>query len=318
MRFSKLIGTGSYLPEKVVTNHDLEKTVDTSSEWILTRTGINTRYIASDKETPAYMAEQAAKKALEAATIDAATIDAIIVATTTPENFFPSTACLLQNKINAGTCMAFDISAACSGFVYALNVIDQYIRSGAIKRALVVGSEAMSRIVDWQDRSTCVLFGDGAGAALLEVANEPGILGSKIYADGSQKDILIAGTGLYNQNEADPKLTMQGKKLFKIAVEKLIDTVKEILAANNMDISEVDWLVPHQANARIIDLVASKLKIPDDKIIKTLSEHANTSSASIPLALDCGIRKGLIKSGQNILLEAFGGGLTWGSLILKY
>ena len=319
MIYSKLKSVGSYLPKKMLTNKDLEKIVDTSDEWIVTRTGIHSRHIAESHETPSSMAEEAAKKALAKAGLEPEEIDLIIVTTATPEKFFPSTACLLQQRLDIGGCMAFDLSAACAGFVYALSVADQFIRNGTTKRALLVGSEIMSRIINWEDRNTCVLFGDGAGAVVLEASPEPGILDTKLYADGRQKDLLDLKTNLYvESHDIKSNISMQGRELFKFAVENMVHSVQEILEKNEISVSDVDWFIPHQANTRIVDLLAARVGFPKERVIKTISEHANTSSASIPLAFDQAICENKIKRGQTILLEAIGGGLTWGSVVLKY
>lgn len=317
MNYSKIIGTGSYLPEKILTNDDLSKMVDTSDEWIVTRTGVRERHIAAKDETPFSMAKIAATRALTTANINPQELGLIIVTTVNPENFFPSTACMLQAALGAKvTCMSFDLTAACSGFIYALSVADQFIRSGTVQYALVVGSEVMTSLVDWTDRNTCVLFGDGAGAVVLKADPSPGILDYELYADGSQADLLYMSTGLYNDKEKG--IRMKGRELFKLASTAMIDTIKVLLEKNKMDISEVDWIIPHQANYRIVDFVVEKLNFPKEKAIMTVDRHANTSSASIPLALDLYVREGRIKRGQTLLLDAFGAGLTWGSLLLKY
>lgn len=319
MKYVNILATGSYLPEKILTNKDLEKMVDTTDEWIVTRTGMQKRHIMSDNETTATMAEQAAKRAITTANIDPQAIDLIIVATCTPEKFFPNTACLIQTELGIKQCIAFDISAACTGFIYALDVASQYIRNGIAQHALVVGTEGLTRIVDWSDRNTCVLFGDGAGAMVLKAGDKPGIIGCKLYADGSKQDLLEYPTPIYRKPDAPKRyLHMQGRDVFKVAVTGMTNAVFDLLDACNLDISEVDWIVPHQANYRIIDLVIEKLKFPKEHVIMTIAEHANTSSASIPLAFDAAVRKGTIKRGDTVLLAAFGGGLTWGSAVLKY
>ena len=322
MTYSRIAGTGSFLPEKVLTNHDLEQMVDTSDAWITDRTGIKKRHIAGDKETTCDLAEQAARSAIDAAGISNQDIDLIIVATTTPDQVFPSTACLLQARLDIHGCPAFDIQAVCTGFVYALGVADKFIRSGAAKNALVVGSETMSRIVDWTDRGTCVLFGDGAGAVVLQKSDEPGIMSSHLHADGSYEQLLTVPYGISNGydhvKEGNAYINMQGNEVFKIAVRTLGRIVDETLAANNLQKSDINWLVPHQANIRIIAATAKKLKMSMEQVVVTVQEHGNTSAASVPLALDVAVRDGRIKRGDILLCEAFGGGFTWGSALIKY
>ncbi len=318
MIYSRISGTGSYLPEKVLTNHDLEKMVETSDQWITDRTGIKKRHVAVEGETTCDLAEQAARGAIEAAGIDHADIDLIIVATTTPDRVFPSTACLLQDRLDIHGCTAFDIQAVCTGFVYALGVADKFIRSGSHKNALVIGAETLSRIVDWSDRGTCVLFGDGAGAVVLSASDEQGILSTHLHADGQYKELLSTSGGVSEGLDGDVHITMQGNEVFKMAVNTLGRIVDETLAANNMQKSDIDWLVPHQANIRIINATARKLKMPMDHVVTTVQEHGNTSAASVPLALDVAVRDGRIQRGDTVLLEAFGGGFTWGSALLKY
>jgi len=320
--YSRILGTGGYLPEKVLTNRDLESMVETTDQWITERTGIKKRHIAADGETTCDLAEQAARQAMDAAGIGPADIDLIIVATTTPDRVFPSTACLLQERLDIHGCAAFDIQAVCTGFVYALGVADKFIKSGSHRHALVVGAETMSRILDWTDRGTCVLFGDGAGAVVLGASNEPGILSTHLHADGQYKDLLstTGGTseGYVEGSNGKVHVTMQGNEVFKIAVNTLGRIVDETLAANSMEKTDIDWLVPHQANIRIINATAKKLKMHTDQVVITVAEHGNTSSASVPLALNEAVRDGRIKRGETILLEAFGGGFTWGSALLKY
>ena len=319
---SKITGTGGYLPEKVMTNADLEKIVDTTDEWITSRTGIKKRHIVVDGETTCDLAEKAALGAMDAAGISKEDIDLIIVATTTPDRVFPSTACLLQDRLDIHGCTAFDVQAVCTGFVYALGVADKFIKSGTHKTALVIGAETMSRTVDWNDRTTCVLFGDGAGAVILEASDEPGILSTHLHADGKYKDLLTVPAGvsenpaLFQSGEA--YMQMKGNEVFKMAVNTLGRIVDETLAANNMEKSDVDWLVPHQANIRIINGTAKKLGMSMDRVVVTVHEHGNTSAASVPLALNEAVRDGRIKRGETILLEAFGGGFTWGSALIKY
>ncbi len=322
MIYSRITGTGGFLPEKVLTNQDLENMVDTSDEWITDRTGIRKRHIAVEGETTCDLAEQAARRAIEAAGIGNGDIDLIIVATTTPDRVFPSTACLLQERLGVQGCAAFDVQAVCTGFVYALGVAEKFIASGSHSCALVVGAETLSRIVDWSDRGTCVLFGDGAGAVVLQAADEPGILSTHLHADGRYKDLLTVPAGISEHSEllheGKAFMEMRGNEVFKMAVNTLGRIVDETLAANDMQKSDIDWLVPHQANIRIISATAKKLDMSMDKVIVTVDEHGNTSAASIPLALDIGVRDGRIRRGETILLEAFGGGFTWGSALLKF
>lgn len=320
--YSRIAGTGGYLPEKVLTNHDLEKMVDTSDEWIRERTGIRQRHIAAEGEHTLDLAWQAATRAIEAAGIGHGDIDLIIVATTTPDRVFPSTACLLQSRLDIHGCPAFDVQAVCSGFVYALSVADKFIKTGTSRCALVVGAETFSRILDWTDRNTCVLFGDGAGAVILQASDEPGILSTHLHADGDYAHLLHVPQGVSTNYKAVQEgrafVEMAGSEVFKMAVTQLGNIVDETLSANGMDKSEIDWLVPHQANTRIIAATARKLRMPMSKVVQTVAEHGNTSAASIPLALDAAVRQGLIKRGETLLLEGFGGGFTWGSALLKY
>ncbi|HEB91950.1 MAG TPA: ketoacyl-ACP synthase III [Gammaproteobacteria bacterium] len=318
MIHSRISGTGSYLPKKVLTNHDLEEMVETSDQWITDRTGIRKRHIAAEEETTCDLAEKAARAAVDAAGIGYDEIDLIIVATTTPDRVFPSTACLLQERLDIHGCTAFDIQAVCTGFVYALGVADKFIRSGTHKNALVVGAETLSRIVDWADRDTCVLFGDGAGAVVLSASAEPGVLSTHLHADGQYKELLSTSGGVSEGLNGEVHITMQGNEVFKVAVNTLERIVDETLAANNLRKSDVDWLVPHQANIRIIKATARKLKMSMDHVVTTVQEHGNTSAASVPLALDVAVRDGRIQRGDILLLEAFGGGFTWGSALLKY
>ena len=322
MSYARILSTGSYLPEKVLTNHDLEKMVDTSDEWITDRTGIKKRHIAEDDQTTCDLAEAAARAALESADIKASDIDLIIVATTTPDRIFPSTACLLQERLGIHGCAAFDVQAVCTGFVYALSVADKFIKTGDAKTALVVGAETLSRITNWNDRTTCVLFGDGAGAVILQASDEPGILSTHLHADGSYKELLTVPAGISENpglvERGEAKMTMQGNEVFKMAVNTLGRIVDETLAKNNMKKSDIDWLIPHQANIRIIKATAKKLKMGMDNVVVTVHEHGNTSAASIPLALDVAVKADCIKRGEILLLEAFGGGFTWGSALLKY
>jgi len=320
--YSRITGTGSFLPEKVLSNHDLEKMVETSDQWIKDRTGISKRHIAAEGETTCDLAEAAARNALEAADVAASEIDLVIVATTTADKVFPSTACLLQKRLGIHGPAAFDVQAVCSGFIYAITVADKFIRSGSTKRALVVGAETLSRITNWEDRGTCVLFGDGAGAVVLEASDEPGILSTHLHADGSYDEMLHVPAGISTNydlvKQGKAFMEMQGNDVFKMAVRTLGRIVDETLAANNMDKSDIDWLVPHQANIRIINATAKKLNMPMDKVVVTVDEHGNTSAASVPLALDVAVRDGRIKKNDTVLLEAFGGGFTWGSVLLKF
>lgn len=317
--YSRITGTGSYLPEKILTNQDLERIVDTSDEWIRSRTGIAQRHIAADGQMASDLAFIASKMAMEMANLAADEIDLIIVATTTPDMVFPSTACILQEKLGAKDCPAFDVQAVCSGFVYALAMADMFIRTGKCRNALVVGSEIYSNIVDWSDRSTCVLFGDGAGAVILTRDEEPGILSSHLHANGSYSKVLsVPGNISRGKIQGNPYLSMEGNTVFKFAVTVLEDVAREAIAENNLQASDIDWLIPHQANIRIIKSTAKKLGIPMEKVVTTVEKHGNTSAASIPLALDIAVRDGRIKSGQLVLLEGVGGGFTWGAILLRW
>jgi 3-oxoacyl-[acyl-carrier-protein] synthase-3 len=322
--YSRITGTGSYLPEKVLTNKDLEKKVDTTHDWIVERTGITKRHIAEDGQTTCDLAEKAAHNAMQAAGKTAADIDLIILATTTPDKIFPSTACLLQQRLGVRGSTAFDIQAVCTGFVYALGVADKFIKTGSAKCALVVGAETLSRIVDWSDRDTCILFGDGAGAVILEASDEPGILSSHLHADGAYEGLLSVPGGISAGFDMDLEkgdshyIQMKGNEVFKMAVNTLGRIVDETLTANKMKKSDIDWLVPHQANIRIIKATARKLDMSMDHVVVTVDEHGNTSAASVPLALDVAVRDKRIKRGETVLLEAFGGGFTWGSVLLRY
>ncbi len=322
MSYSRIRATGSYLPEHVVTNHDIEALVDTSDQWIRDRTGIRERRIAADGESTCDLAEAAARNALESAEMQASELDLIIVGTTTPDRIYPSNACRLQARIGAGGCPAFDIQAVCTGFIYALGVADQFIRCGTARTALVVGADTHSRLLDWQDRSTCVLFGDGAGAVVLERADDPGIYSTHLHADGRYEELLYVegGTPLGHgrMSDGDAYVRMQGNEVFKVAVRTLRALVEETLRANQMSESDIDWLIPHQANLRIIEATARKLNLPRERVVVTVGEHGNTSAASVPLALDTAVRDGRIQRGQNLLLEAFGGGFTWGSALVRY
>ena len=322
MKYARIVGTGGYLPEKILTNQDLEKIVETSDQWIQDRTGIKERHIAGENETTCDLAEQASILAIEAAGIDASEIDMIIVATTTADQVFPSTACLLQNRLGIHGCPAFDVQAVCTGFIYAMGVAEKFFKAGGIRNALVVGAETFSRIIDWTDRDTCVLFGDGAGAVVLQASDEPGIISTHLHADGEYKDLLQVPAGISNGYdkllEGSAYAQMNGNEVFKIAVTTLGRIVDETLEANQMEKSDVDWVIPHQANIRIIKATARKLKMSMDQVVVTVGEHGNTSAASVPLALDVAVRDGRIKRGDTLLMEAFGGGFTWGSVLLTY
>lgn len=322
MTFARITGTGSYLPDNVVTNKDLEKMVDTSDQWIRERSGIEQRHIALADQTTVDLAEQAALRAIEASGIKAQDIDLIVFATSTPDKIFPSSACILQARLGIHGCPAFDIQAVCSGFVYALSVADKFIKTGSSKKALVIGAEVFSRIIDWQDRGTCVLFGDGAGAVVLEANEETGILSTHIHADGQYEELLHVPCGVgsnYEQVKAGLGFVeMKGSEVFKVAVNTLGKIVDETLQANHMKKSDIDWLVPHQANLRIISATAKKLNMSMDQVVVTVNKHGNTSAASIPLALDVAVRDGRIRRNEVLLLEAFGGGFTWGSALLRY
>lgn len=318
---SRITGTGSYLPDKILTNQDMEKIVDTSDSWIFERTGIRTRHIAAEGQYTSDLAVNAARNAMQMAGKSASDIDLIIVATTTPDKVFPSTACLLQHRLKIHGCPAFDVQAVCTGFVYALDLADRFIRTGGAKCALVIGAETISRIIDWSDRGTCVLFGDGAGAVIVEASTIPGILSTHLHADGQYEELLHVPVGVSSNYakviSGEAYLQMKGNEVFRMAVRTLGRIVDETLAANNIDKSEIDWLVPHQANYRIIEATARKLKMPIERVVITVAEHGNTSAASIPLALDVAVRDGRIQSGELLLLEAFGGGFTWGSALIK-
>ncbi len=322
MTHSRIAGTGSFLPEKVLTNQDLEKMVDTTDQWIRERTGILKRHIAEPDQTCCDLAEQAARRAMQAAGAGPEDIDLIVVATTTPDQVFPSTACLLQQRLDIHGCAAFDVQAVCTGFVYAVGVADNFIRAGSARRALVVGAETLSRIIDWTDRGTCVLFGDGAGAVVLEASEQPGIISTHLHADGAYESLLRVPAGIskgYEKVQAgEAFMEMKGNEVFRMAVTTLGRIVDETLSANRMQKSDIDWLIPHQANIRIINATAKKLRMPMDRVVVTVAHHGNTSAASVPLALDVAVRDGRISRGETLLLEAFGGGFTWGSVLLKY
>ena len=318
--YSKIIGTGSYLPAKILTNFDLEKIVETSHDWIVSRSGIVERHFAAENEMTSDLALQASLRAIESAGIGVDEIDLVIVATTSPDKMFPSTACILQDKLgikNGGA--AFDMQAVCGGFVYALNTADLYIRGGQAKTVLVVGAEVLSRMLDWNDRTTCVLFGDGAGAVVLRASETPGIVAAKLHADGRHQGMLKADGNIRNGVvQGDPFIKMDGKAVFKFAVKVLSEVVEEVLEENKLQGSDITWLIPHQANIRIMEATARKLGLSMDNVIVTVATHGNTSAASIPLALDTAVRDGRIKAGQNIILEAVGGGFTWGAVLIKW
>lgn len=320
MKFSRILATGSYLPERVLTNQDLEKMVETTDEWITERTGIKTRHMAAKDETTCDMAYQAALHALEMANIEASQIDLIIVGTSTPDAVMPSTACYLQERLGIKvTSGAFDLQAACSGFIYALNTADCFIKSGQVRTALVIGVDKLSKIIDYTDRGTCILFGDGAGAVILQASDEAGILGSKIYADGSYTSILECG-GAVNQGQitGNPYVVMDGQAVFKFAVRALSNVAKDLAEQVQVDLNSIDWMIPHQANIRIIESTAKMLKLPLDKVVITVDRHGNTSAASIPLALDEAVRDGRIKRGELLLLEGVGAGFAWGASLIRF
>jgi len=321
MKYSQLLGTGSYLPERILTNAELASRVDTSDEWIRSRSGIQERRIAADDEFTCDLAEKAAKNALEAAGVAASEIDLVVVATTTADQVFPSTACLLQSRLGIEGPPAFDVQAVCAGFLFALDVADKFIRTGSATRALVVGAETFSRIIDWDDRRTCVLFGDGAGAVVLGAGDSPGIYSTHLHSDGKYKDLLCVPVGVSRNfsrvQQGTAYTTMEGGEVFRWAVTAMSDIIGETLAANNMTLEDIDWLVPHQANIRIINAVGRRAGIDPEKVVVTVERHGNTSAASVPLALDESIRSGKIKPGDTVLLEGFGGGFTWGSALIR-
>jgi 3-oxoacyl-[acyl-carrier-protein] synthase-3 len=317
--YSRVVGTGSYLPERVLTNHDLERMVDTSNDWIVTRTGIRQRHIAADNQVASDLALEASRRAIDAAGIQPGDIGLIVLATTTPDMVFPSTACILQAKLGVHQCPAFDVQAVCSGFVYALTMADQFLHAGHCRYALVVGTEVYSRILDWSDRATCVLFGDGAGAVVLAAADAPGILACRLHAEGSYSGALaVPGQVDRGGVRGKPFVTMEGGVVFKFAVKVLEEVVAEVLEASGLQKTDLDWLVPHQANIRIIEATARKLGMPMERVVVTVDRHANTSAASIPLALDEAVRGGRIRPGQHVLMEAVGGGFTWGACLVRW
>jgi 3-oxoacyl-[acyl-carrier-protein] synthase-3 len=316
--YSRILGTGGYLPEKVLTNKDIERLVDTTDEWIWSRTGIRQRHVVSDGETCVDLAEAASRRAIEAAAIAPSEIDLIVMATTTPDQIFPSSACTLQNRLDIHGCPAFDIQAVCTGFVYALGVAEKFIRTGSATKALVVGAEAFSRIIDWTDRGTCVIFGDGAGAVVIGAHDEPGIISSLLQADGAYRELLHVPAGVGNGGHGAPFVEMKGSEVFRVAVTTLGRIVDETLSANAMTRADIDWLIPHQANMRIIQATARKLDLPLEQVVVTVETHGNTSAASVPLAFDQAVRDGRIQRGQTVMMEAFGGGFTWGTVLLRY
>jgi 3-oxoacyl-[acyl-carrier-protein] synthase III len=317
--FSRITGTGSYLPERVVTNKELETQVATTDEWIVERTGIRQRHVAAATESTCDLAEQAARRAMEMANCTASDLDLIIVGTTTPDQIYPSTACLLQARLGNRGAPAFDVQAVCSGFIYALVTADKFIKSGAARRVLVVGADVYSRILDWSDRGTSILFGDGAGAVILEASETAGIVATQLHADGHYKDILcVPGTVAQNQLHGCGFTRMNGQEVFKFAVNALSELAETILKHHGMTVNDVDWMIPHQANIRIIQAIARRIKLPMEKVIVTVAQHGNTSAASIPLALDIAVRDGRIQRGQMVLLEAVGGGFTWGAVLMRF
>ncbi len=322
MNYSRIEGTGRYLPERIMTNADLEKIVDTSDEWIRTRTGVERRHVASEDELTSDLCVEAAKNAIEDAGITAEDLDLIVVGTTSPDLIFPNIATIIQEKLGIHGCAAFSIEAACTGFIYALTTADKFVRVGESKCALVIGAEIITKLIDWTDRATCVLFGDGAGAVILKPSEEQGIISCHLGADGKYKDLLYYPVGvskdLAKAGVGDSRIIMSGKEVFKVAVKILGNVATQTLEANNIDQSELDWLIPHQANLRIIQATAKRLGLPMEKVILTVQDHGNTSAASVPLALDVSVRDGRVKRGQLVLMEAFGGGFTWGSVLMRY
>jgi 3-oxoacyl-[acyl-carrier-protein] synthase-3 len=321
MKYSRIAGTGRYLPDRIMTNADLEKMVDTSDEWIRTRTGVERRHVCAEDQTTSDMCIEAAKIAIKDAGVDVADIDLVIAGTTTPDLIFPNIATIIQHKLGIPACTAFSLEAACTGFIYALTTADKFIKSGGVKCALVLGAECITKLVDWTDRNTCVLFGDGAGAVILKPSDEPGIISCHLGADGQYKDLLYYPVGaskdLASAGTASAKIMMSGNEVFKVAVKTLGNIAMETLQSAGVTKEDLDWLVPHQANIRIIQAMAKRLDMPMEKVILTVQDHGNTSAASVPMALDVGIRDGRIKPGQLILMEAFGGGFTWGSVLMR-
>ena len=322
MIYSRIAGTGRYLPERIMTNADLEKIVDTSDEWIRTRTGVERRHVASEDELPSDLCVNAAREAMEAADVGVDDIDLIVVGTTSPDLIFPNIATIIQEKMGIHGCPAFSVEAACTGFIYALSTADKFVRTGESKCALVLGAEVITKLIDWNDRSTCVLFGDGAGAVIVKPSEEPGIISTHLGADGKYKDLLYypvgVGKDLAKAGVGDSRIMMSGNEVFKVAVKTLGRVAEQALTENNIDKNDLDWLVPHQANLRIIQATAKRLDLPMEKVIQTVQDHGNTSAASVPMALDVGVRDGRIQRGQLVLMEAFGGGFTWGSVLMRY
>lgn len=322
MTYSRIAGTGRYLPERIITNADLEKMVDTSDEWIRTRTGVERRHCAADNQSTSDLCMEAAKIAIDDAGVDVSEIDMVIVGTTTPDLVFPNVATMIQHRLGIPACTAFSLEAACTGFIYALATADKFIKAGEVKCALVIGAECLSRIMDWKDRNTCVLFGDGAGAVILKPSEEPGILACHLGADGQYKDLLYYPAGpskdFHKAGTEEAAIMMTGNEVFKVAVKTLGNVAMKALEIGGVDQSELDWLIPHQANIRIIQATAKRLNLPMEKVIVTVQDHGNTSAASVPLALDVAVRDGRVKRGQLVLMEAFGGGFTWGSILMRY
>ena len=322
MNHARIIGTGGYLPEKILTNADLEQMIETTADWIVERTGVEERHVAAPGETTCDLAEQASRRALEAAGIEARDIDLIVLGTTTPDHVFPSVATQLQHRLGCHGGPAFDVQAVCTGFVYAMDIARRFIATGATRRALVVGADTFTRIIDWRDRGTCILFGDGAGAVLLEATDEPGIIDSRLHADGRYKELLWVPAGVssgYDQTQRNAAFVeMRGSEVFKVAVHTLKEIAEQILTANGMTVADVNWLIPHQANRRILAATAKRLGLPEERMVDCVRLHGNTSAASVPLALDVAVRDGRIQRGDILLLEGFGGGFTWGAVLLKY
>ncbi len=322
MTYTKIAGTGRYLPEKILTNFDLEKMVDTSDEWIRTRTGVERRHVVRDDETTSDMCVEAAKVAIEDAGVDVTDIDMVLVGTTSPDLIFPNCATLVQHRLGIPACPAIGMEAACTSFIYALTTADKFIKTGESKCALIIGAECVSKLVDWTDRNTCVLFGDGAGAVIVKASDEPGIIATHLGADGQYKELLYYPVGaskeLHKAGTDEAGITMRGNEVFKVAVKTLGNVATEILEKAGIEIDALDWLIPHQANLRIIQATAKRLKLPMEKVILTIQDHGNTSAASVPMALDVGVRDGRVKRGQLVLMEAFGGGFTWGSVLMRF
>lgn len=322
MTYTKIVGTGRYLPEKILTNFDLEKMVDTSDEWIRTRTGVERRHVVRDDETTSDMCVEAAKVAIEDAGVDVTDIDMVLVGTTSPDLIFPNCATLVQHRLGIPACPAIGMEAACTSFIYALTTADKFIKTGESKCALIIGAECVSKLVDWTDRNTCVLFGDGAGAVIVKASDEPGIIATHLGADGQYKELLYYPVGaskeLHKAGTDEAGITMRGNEVFKVAVKTLGNVATEILEKAGIEIDALDWLIPHQANLRIIQATAKRLKLPMEKVILTVQDHGNTSAASVPMALDVGVRDGRVKRGQLVLMEAFGGGFTWGSVLMRF